>query len=100
MAEDAFTNVSAVDIRAAQRAAIMNPNTPGEETIFVTATNTSLAASPSGNTPGTALKMARPIHPALDTTMAEIGKIRSTLKAAAFRPSFTLFAAIKRMMSP
>ena len=37
-----LTSVSAVDIRAAHKAAIINPKTPGLATIFVTATNTSL----------------------------------------------------------
>ena len=53
IAEDALTRVSAVDIKAAHKAAIMKPKTPGEDIIFVTITNTSFAPTFSGITPET-----------------------------------------------
>ena len=53
--DDALTNVSDVDIKAAHKAAIIKPNTPGEAIKLATATNTSLGAIFSDNAPGTEL---------------------------------------------
>ena len=100
IAEDAFTKVSEVDINAAHKAAIIKPKTPGEDITFVTATNTSFDAISSGNVPGTALAIALPIQPAFETTMADIGNITKALNATALRPSFTLRAAMKRIIKP
>ena len=44
--------------------------------------------------------MAFPIHPAFETTIADIGKITSTLNAAAFLPSLTLLAAMNLIIRP
>ena len=53
-----------------------------------------------GRAPGTEFDIALPIHPALETTIADIGNITNTLKAAAFLPSLTLLAAINLIISP
>ena len=73
--DEAFTNVSEVDIKAAHSAAIMKPKTPGDVIRFATETNTSFGARSTGKAPGTVLVIAFPIHPALETTIAEIGSI-------------------------
>ena len=67
---------------------------------LATDTKTSFGAKSRGNAPGIELDIALPIHPAFDTTIAETGKIKRTLNAAAFLPSLTLLAAIKRIIKP
>ena len=89
-----------MDINAAQRAAITNPNTPGAAIKFATETNTSFGAISAGSAPGIEFDIALPIQPALETTIAEIGNIKSTLNAAAFLPSLTLFAAMNLIIKP
>ena len=99
-ADEALTNVSAVDINAAHKAAIIKPNTPGLETRLVITTKTSLGAISRGKILGFVFDITLPIHPAFETTIAEIGSIIKTLKAAAFLPSLTFFAAINLIIKP
>ena len=61
---------------------MIKPKTPGLATILVTATKTSFGCKSKGNTPGIPFAIALPIQPAFDTTIAEIGKIKRTLKGA------------------
>ena len=68
--------------------------------MLVTATKTSLAAKSTGKAFGTAFVIALPIHPAFETTIADMGNIIRTLNAAAFLPSLTLFAYINRIIKP
>ena len=65
---------------------MIKPKTPGEVIKFATDTNTSFGARSIGRAPGTEFDIALPIHPALETTIADIGNITNTLKAAAFLP--------------